>query len=164
MDSREGYLWLSLKSIPESDIGLNDTDEVAWGFVDSDEGTVVNLTQSQESQDSDNLGVQLVDTPDSHHEGDSWSAGYINLSWEFCGSSCVNLSQVVLGILGIILLCSFQDFWSLGFVSCASLLSLFFPSGVELRISFLFLFETFWFRWHFLLSRHCLAMNFFVIY
>ena len=40
----------------------------------------MNLTQSQESQDSDDLGVQLVDTPDSHHEGDSWSAGYINLS------------------------------------------------------------------------------------
>ena len=66
----------------------------------------MDLTKSQKSEDSDDLGVELIDTPDSHYKGYSCSTGYINLTSELSCSSCVNLSEIVLGILGIILLSS----------------------------------------------------------
>ncbi len=55
--------------ITKSDVGLNSSQKVGWGFVHSHEGSVVELSQSQDSQDSDGSWVHFDDTSDSDHEG-----------------------------------------------------------------------------------------------
>lgn len=54
-----------------SDVGLNSSEHIDGGLVKSDENTVMELSQSEESHDSDGLGIELVNTSDSDHEGDS---------------------------------------------------------------------------------------------
>jgi len=55
--------------ITKSNIGLNFTEEIGGGFVDSDKNSVMELSQSQNSQNSDNFGVELVNNPDPYHKG-----------------------------------------------------------------------------------------------
>lgn len=55
--------------IAKSDVGLNSSQKVSWGFVDSNESPVVELSQSQDSQNSDSSWVHFDNTSDSDHEG-----------------------------------------------------------------------------------------------
>jgi hypothetical protein len=43
----------------------------------------VDLSQSEQSQDSDDLGVEFVNTSDSHNECESRLSGYVDLSGKF---------------------------------------------------------------------------------
>ena len=69
--------------IAESDVGLNFSEKVGRGFIDSDEGSVMDLPQSEQSQDSDDLRVEFVNTSDSHNECESGLGGYVDLSGKF---------------------------------------------------------------------------------
>lgn len=55
--------------ISESDVGLNSSEHVGGGFVDSNEDSVVELSESEESHDADDFGVELVNTADPHDKG-----------------------------------------------------------------------------------------------
>ena len=52
------------------DVGLNSSKHIDGGLVDSDEDSVMELSQSEESHDSDDLGVELVNTSDSNNKGE----------------------------------------------------------------------------------------------
>merc|ERR1719433_420813 len=54
---------------PVGDVGLADPEHVGGGLVHLDEDPVVDLPQSEELQDLPDLGRDLVDTADPHHEG-----------------------------------------------------------------------------------------------
>ena len=69
--------------ISEGDIGLDSSDEVGGSLVDSHESTVVDLSESKNSKDSNDFGVKFVDTPDSDDEGQSGLGWYVDLSAEF---------------------------------------------------------------------------------
>ena len=65
------------------DEGFNSPEHIDGGLVDSDEDSVVELSQSKQSHDSDDFRVQLVDTSDPDHESQSGFGRYVNLSSEF---------------------------------------------------------------------------------
>ena len=52
----------ALGRVAVGDVGLNSSDHVHGGLVESDEDTVVELSQSQELEDLSASGVKLVDT------------------------------------------------------------------------------------------------------
>ena len=62
------------------DVGFDPPEHIDGGLVDSDENSVVELSQSEESHDSNDLGVELVNTSDSNNEGESGFSGYMDLS------------------------------------------------------------------------------------
>ena len=68
--------------ISEGDIWLNFSEEVGWSFVDSDKGSVVDLSQSEQSEDSDDFRVEFVNTSDSYNECESWLSWYVDLTSE----------------------------------------------------------------------------------
>lgn len=69
--------------ISEGDVGLNSSENVGWSLIDSDEGSVVDLSQSEYSQDSDDLGVEFVNTSDPDDKGEFGLGWYVDLSWQF---------------------------------------------------------------------------------
>jgi hypothetical protein len=58
------------RRIAESDVGLHSSEEVGGGLVDSHEDSVVDLSESQKSKDSKDLGVEFVNTSDPDDEGE----------------------------------------------------------------------------------------------
>jgi len=74
-----GFSW----RISEGDIRLNFSEEIWWSLVDSDKSSVVDLSQSEQSEDSDNLGVEFVNTSDSDNECESWLSRYVDLTCKF---------------------------------------------------------------------------------
>lgn len=72
------------RGVSEGDVGLDSSEEVGGGLVDSNEDSIVELSESEESHDSDDFGVELVNTPDSDNEGESGLSRYVDLSSEFC--------------------------------------------------------------------------------
>ena len=83
--------------VSEGDVGLNSSENVAGSLIDSDEGSVVDLSQSEYSQDSDDLGVEFVNTSDSNDKGESGLGWYVNLSSEFglCEVICTFLLALI---------------------------------------------------------------------
>jgi len=69
--------------IPEGHVRLNLSEKVWWSFIDSDESSVMDLSQSEQSQDSDDFRVEFVNTSDSHNERKFWLCRYIDLSGKF---------------------------------------------------------------------------------
>ena len=69
--------------ISESDVWLDSAEEIGGGFVDADKDTVVDLSESQNSEDSNNLGVEFVDTSDSYDESEAGLGGDVNLPSNF---------------------------------------------------------------------------------
>ena len=66
--------------ISEGDVWLNFSKEVGWSFVDSDKGSIMDLSQPKQSQDSDDLWVKFVNTSDSYNECKSWLSWYVDLT------------------------------------------------------------------------------------
>ncbi|CAM6002815.1 unnamed protein product [Sphagnum balticum] len=62
------------------DVGLNPPKEVDGGLVDAHEDTVVELAESEQTENADNLGVELDDTPNPDHECES------RLGWDMDGA------------------------------------------------------------------------------
>lgn len=57
--------------VAEGDVGFNSSDHIDGGLIDSDEDSVVELSQPEQSEDTKNLGVEFVDTSDPHDECES---------------------------------------------------------------------------------------------
>jgi len=74
-----GFSW----RISDSNIRLNFSEEVGWSFVDSNKSSVVDLSQSEQSEDSDNLGVEFVNTSDSDNECKFGLSRYVDLTCKF---------------------------------------------------------------------------------
>ena len=68
--------------VSESDVWLNFSEEVGWSFVNSDKSSVVDLSQSEQSEDSDDFRVEFVNTSDSYNECESWLSWYVDLTSE----------------------------------------------------------------------------------
>lgn len=142
MVSLEGYL-NKMHDVPECDVGLNSSEEVSGGFVDSDEGSVVELSQSEKSEDADGPGVEFVDTPDSDHECHFGLSRDVDLTCELGISAGVGLVLGGLFVAGLVGLDSLQQFSSLGFIGGSPLLAEFLETGGDLGISFFLLLEAF---------------------
>ena len=69
--------------ISVGDIGFDSSKHIDGGFIDSNENSVVELSQSEESHYSDDFGVEFVNTSDSYDKGKSGFGGYVDLSSEF---------------------------------------------------------------------------------
>ena len=65
-----------------SDVWLNSSEHIDGSLVKLDEDTVVELSQSEESHDSDGFGIEFVNTSDSDHEGDFRISRYVDLASE----------------------------------------------------------------------------------
>lgn len=75
--------------ITVGDVWLNSSQHVDRGLVDSDEDSVVELSEPQKSENSNDLWVQLVDTTDSDSEDE------LGLSWDVNGSAFFCLCYMI---------------------------------------------------------------------
>jgi len=75
----DGFTW----RIPECDVWLDSTEKVGWGFVDSNEDAVVDLTETKKTQNTDNLGVEFVDTANTDNESKTGLSWHVNLTRKF---------------------------------------------------------------------------------
>jgi len=64
------------------DVGLNSSEHIDGGSVKFDEDTVVELSESEESHDSDGFGIEFVNTSDSNDKGDFGVSRYVDLTGE----------------------------------------------------------------------------------
>ncbi len=69
--------------VTEGNVWLNSSQKVDCRLVDSDESAVVQLSESQESEDSDRSGVEFINTSNSDDESQSGFSGYEDLSSQF---------------------------------------------------------------------------------
>lgn len=61
-------------------VGLNSSEHIDGGFIKFNEDTVMELSQSEESHDSDGFRVKFVNTSDSNDESDFGLSSYVDLS------------------------------------------------------------------------------------
>ena len=109
--------------ISESDVRLDSAEEISRSFIDADKDTVMNLSKSQNSKDSDDLGVQFVDTSDSYDESKAGLGWDVNLSGDLGVSTSSNLGLFSSEVISLILLSTLKDCSSLVLVFSSSLLS-----------------------------------------
>ena len=119
----------------------------------------MDLSESQQSQDPENLRVELIDTSDPDHEGDLGLGGHVDLSCELGLSAGGNLSLVGRVVLSLILLCLLQSEGSGLLVLRSSLLSKLLECGGDLAVSLLFLSQTFRLGGHYFFSWHYHKIN-----
>ena len=125
MVSLVGYLCYTI-DLPESDEWLDTSEQVSCGFIDSNESTIVELSESEESEDSDNTRVHFVDTSDSDNESNFGGCRNMNLAIEFGCSSCSDFVLSFCLVCCFILADSLEQFFSLSFVSSSTFLTLLF--------------------------------------
>lgn len=145
--------------VTKGDVWLNSAQEVAGGLVDAHEDSVMDLSQSQQSEDPENLGVELIDTSDPDNEGEFGLGGHVDLSCEFGLSAGSDFSLVGSIVLSLILLCLLQSEGSCLLVLRSSLLSKLLECGGKLTVSLLFLSQTFRLGGHYFLSWHYHKIN-----
>ena len=138
----DGFSW----RISESDVRLNFSEEIWWSFVDSNKGSIVDLSQSEQSQDSNDFWVELVNTSNSDHECEFGLSGYINLSSKFGISSGIDFSSNYFLVVCFMFLCTFDCLSSLCFVSLSSFGSQLLKSSSVFTVSLFFLSLCFGFR------------------
>jgi len=86
------------------DVGFANAEHVDGGFVQLDEHSIVDLTQAEQLENLFYLGRNLVNTTDSHNEGQFWVSGNIEVSFLLGISSQPDLIPfLVLIFLGIFL-------------------------------------------------------------
>ncbi len=83
----------------------------------------MDLSESQNSEDSDNLGVQFVDTSDSYDESEAGLGWDVDLSGEFGLSAGSDLSLFGGEVVSLILLSTLEDLSSLALVVGSSFFS-----------------------------------------
>jgi hypothetical protein len=136
--------------ISVSDVGLDPSEHVDAGFVDTHEDSVVELAQSEEAEDADDLGVELVDTADSDDKGE------LRLGWDVEGAGLFGVSTevdlladpVLMG--GLVGLATLQDVGTAGLVGDATLLSGLEQGLLVFGVTGFLLLEGFGFGWCFL--------------
>ena len=142
-DGFSGRITKLLSFIPEGDVWLNSSHEVDGGFVDSDKGSVVELSEPEESQDADGPRVKMINTANSNDKCDFGLSWDVDLSSEFSLPSGVDFVRLGFAICGFLILDSFKEFLPLSLVGSSASFSLFLESSGNFSISFFLLFETF---------------------
>lgn len=140
--------------VPVGDVWLDFSQQVCRGFVNADEGAVVELPKSQQSEDADRSGIKLVDTANSDHEGDLRLGRHVDLPVQLGSPFNFELIGGSLLVVGSRLLKSLQQQFPLGLVLGSTFLAQVLESGCNFLVSLLFLPEPFRFGGHFLLSLH----------
>lgn len=130
--------------LPVSNVWLNSSEHVDAGLVESDKHSIMQLSESQESQNPDDLGVQFVDTSDPYHEGKLGLSRDIERSCQLCCSP--EFKFLLLGVLVVLKMClrSLKHISPLGLIVNSPLLSGLLQSLSILGISLLLLLEGFW--------------------
>jgi len=103
------------------DVGLADSQHVDCGLVKLDEDTVVDLAKTEKLEDLTDLGGDLVDTTDTHHEGELGLSGNIVVAFLLSFSLQSKLVELLLAVFLAVLLGSLEDFSSLGLLSLLDL-------------------------------------------
>jgi hypothetical protein len=114
----------------------------------------VDLSKSENSQDSEDFGVEFVDTSDSDNKGKFGLGGDVNLSGKFRLSPCSGFCLVGALVLSLILLGFLEYQLSSLLVIGLSLGSELQQSGRNLSISLFFLSLALGFGWNYFLSWH----------
>jgi hypothetical protein len=96
------------RGVAEGDVGLDPPQQVGGGLVDAHEDAVVDLSEPQQAEDAQHLGVELVDAPDAHHEGQLGLGRNVDLAGELGLSAGGDLALVGCEVLGLVLLCSLE--------------------------------------------------------
>lgn len=107
------------------------------------------LSESQDSKDSDGAGIELIDTSDSDNKGNLGGSWDVDLSIGLGLSSGVGFLLLSFGIISFILLNSLEEILTLGFVGFSALFPLLFESGSNFLISLLFFLLGLRFGWNF---------------
>ena len=140
--------------VSKGDVWLNATEQVRGSLVDSDKDSVMDLSEPEQPQDSKDLRVELVDTSDSNDEGNSWMSRHVDLSCQFCASSCRSFLLVGCLVLGLIFLSLLEDKCSPCFIFSPFGSSEFDESLCNFGVSCFLLLESFRFRRNNFLSWH----------
>lgn len=83
----------------------------------------MNLSESQNSKDSNNLRVEFVDTSDSYDKSKTGLSWDVNLTSNFCLSASSNLGLFSREVISLILLSTLKDLSPLALVLRSSLFS-----------------------------------------
>lgn len=83
-DRLSGRISKLSKDLPVSNIRLNSSKKIDGSFVNSYKCTIMELSQSEESQDSNTSGIKLIDTTDSDNKGYFGLSRDMNLTIDFC--------------------------------------------------------------------------------
>ena len=103
----------------------------------------MNLSESEDSKDSDDFGVELIDTSDSGNKSKSGLSGYMDLTRKFSLSASSDFSLSGSLMSSLVLLSSLEDLLPLVFVLSSTFLSQLLECSAKLSISFLLLAEAF---------------------
>jgi hypothetical protein len=134
-------IWVSV-----GDKRFNSLKHVKSGLVDSDEGSVVQLSQSEQSEDFLNSWVDVVDTLDSDNESNFGFWGDIEVSSVSCESFLLNEGLLSFDFSIVVFLSFGSPFFSFCFDLGLSLFSLLLKVSCFLLVSFLFLSKGFWYE------------------
>lgn len=121
------------------DVGVDSDEEVQTSLVELNEGGVVELSESEESQDLSDLGVLVVDTRNSGNEGDLGLSGDIVSSISAGLSLGLNEVSLLIEVLLIVSLSAGSPLNKSLFIILLSLGSLLGASSLELGVSISFL-------------------------
>jgi len=94
----------------KSDERENLLEHVGGSLVDADEGGVVDLSQSEQTEDLRNIGVELLGTSDSDDQGELGLSGDVELSLGSGGSLVGDFEFLGIKVLLLISLRSLQPF------------------------------------------------------
>lgn len=123
--------------VAEGDVWLHSAQQVRGGLVDAHEHSVVDLTQSQQSEDAQNFGVQLVDAANSHHEGETGLCWHVDLSCDFGLAPGSDFRLHCGGVFRLVLLGPLEGLLAELFVLGSSLGAQLNEGGCEFGVSFL---------------------------
>lgn len=112
------------------------------------------LSESQESENSNNTRIEFIDTSNSDNKGDLGGSWDIDLSSGLGVSSGIDFGFLRFSIVGFILLDSLKEFLTLGLIIGSTFLSLLFKSGCDFLISLFLLLLSFGFWGNFLFCLH----------
>lgn len=103
-DCLSGRISKLSKCLPVSNIRFNSSKKIDGSFVNSYKCTVMELSQSEESQDSNTSGIKFIDTTNSDNEGYFGLSRDMDLTIDFCCSSDVDLASSCFLIVSFLLL------------------------------------------------------------
>lgn len=131
--------------VPEGDERLSNTEHFSGGFVDFDEDSIVDLSESEELHDLPGLGGDVVYTPKSDNKGESGISWNVEVAISLSFSADSDLFKVSCCVLLVVFLCLLEDFLSLGGSDNLHLLGYSSFGGLEFSITGLFLYQRCWY-------------------
>lgn len=120
------------ENVPPCNVWLDKLEHLQVGLVDTDESSIVDLSESEELKDSANLWGNTVDTSDSDNDGQFRLRVQEVITSGACSSSGLNSGSLCGSVFLHVLLCSLQHARSSGLTGSLFLLSLRYGGGSQL--------------------------------